>query len=165
MSRVFGYLLELAVAAGDSVHAGSAARTYEIGIVGAMPCPHPSSVPDTTAETVTSIWQDLYVLETRRETSRYFISPTFTPVSQLRSLRHHAELQMRYMLELLLRVIESACAVDREVRLLYGVDDETNSLIENEFGPDVCSIQTWIEAGTTRSGNYGDCAFPIYNSS
>lgn len=139
MSRVFGYLLELAVAAGDSVHAGSAARTYEIGIVAAMPSPEPSHVPEATAGQIRAIWQALFVLESQRETSRYFISPLAGNACDAVSIRDIARFVAQRRYALLLAALENASASDVAVSALYEVDDETNALIANEFGPDVCA--------------------------
>jgi hypothetical protein len=139
MSRVFGYLLELSVASGDSVHAGSAARTYEIGIVGRIPVPKVSVLPSDINGQVKKIWQLLYQIESQREGSRYFDGLASQHLPSKPSIRDTAIICQIHNWEAIVSATELACLIDNQVRKVYGIDVQTQQLIEMEFGKDVTS--------------------------
>jgi len=134
MSRCFAYLLELLVSSGDTSVSGSAARSYEVGIVGSVPVPKiTGAAAATLAEHVRTIWTLKYQEDMQSETSRYFVRPEWI-LHAHSTIREGVE-RIRQMLETShLQILERTCAIEEIVRALYEMDEETAREIESEFG-------------------------------
>jgi len=131
-------LLEFNLAAGDSVNSGSAARTYEIGVVGSVPIPQLADIGETSKYNALEIWRRKARIDSREETSRYFLFPW--PVLQLPASVGELVLQVRNTnFNSFVEILGDMSGSQFEMKKLYGFDFESITACEAEFGPDVTS--------------------------
>ena len=136
-SRVTATMLELLIASADSVASASAARTYEVGIVGSLPLP--ALDQDSCAgvsKAVRKMWNNLRKLRALWDETDSLTGPGFWLVAVLtsRSLRDAIEMAVEYEEELISSSILLSFSIEEGVKQLYQVDQETLRQIEDEFG-------------------------------
>ncbi len=138
MSRPVAFLLELLVAAGDAAVSGSAARSYEVGVLRSLPFPPiPNGDVSTTSELVGAVWKTLCQFDSQNETSRYFTIPlvvrsvTNQPSASLADLTDAA---MRQSETLILDALSATWKIEQIARRLYELDPGSIEEIDLEFG-------------------------------
>jgi hypothetical protein len=132
-SRVVAHMLEMMVASGDAVASGTAARSYEVGVVQSLPVPEiPGDQVAPMARRVTAIWESWLRADRESETSRYFAGgrPPATDCVQSAAARSYAAAEDRC-----LYLVDETLELQRMVVELYGLDDSALGEIVDEFGP------------------------------
>ncbi len=147
-SRVFQAFVELMVASGDSAFSGSAARTYERGVIGRVPIIEPSvSDMHELARTAKVVADAQRSIDSTSETSRFYVCPAMF-LGGHRSFANLQELHSALETTLIkshLTCLEATAEVERRVCDLYGFHETTNDWIESEFGPHPNSIDNGRE--------------------
>jgi len=142
-SRAFGYLIEFNIAAGDTVHSGSAARTYEIGIISSIPIPNINSVNSEIGNLTLDIWLDKAILDQTSETSRFFVSPSRFIRSQM-NIEDLTKYERDFFLDKFVKILSEYSKIDNHIYKLYSFDIKAKNACEEEFGKNPIEYQESI---------------------
>jgi hypothetical protein len=135
VSKPIAALIEALVASGDAVTSGSAARTYEVGIIGSLPIPElPDADRRTLGTHVRQMWMIRQTLDSGEETGRYFTCPTILADSPCNSLVEAADQVLQKYEANCIQTLEVTKAVEERVQELFRLDCATVKEIEQEFG-------------------------------
>lgn len=137
-SRVFQAFIELMVASGDTAFSGSAARTYERGVVGNVPIIEPNIEQLQQLElSARKIVDAQRLLDAQAETSRFFVAAHITSSrgNVAGSLREAFEVHLRETEHLHLQSLDATFASEKLVLDIYNLQSDTKAWIESEFGP------------------------------
>ena len=139
MSRVVAHVIELLVVSADAIASGSAARSYDIAVVGKVPIPEFDEDSRRRIESATAaMWQAHRDLDAFQETSRYFTgvrAGTGTgEISRPRSLLDVAEAVQQRKEEAILTALQRSWEVEQIVRRTYQLEQSVLRDIEGEFG-------------------------------
>lgn len=116
-SRPTRYLVELQLAAGETTVSGSAARSYEIGIVQKLPLP---ALPSELSSLAISLYETAARPCLANETSPLFTSPLFDPYAWEREAATQ---------------LENAARLDELVAEAYGLGSSDLDDLDAEVGP------------------------------
>jgi hypothetical protein len=150
ISRPATVLIDAQVAAADAATSGSAARTYEVGVIGAIPIPSMDRKhAEEVGRRVKRIWEIKQAWDARDETSRFFSSAGLR-FFLAEGLHNGAERLTRDREEGILEIIKLGGQIDGESMRLYRLDNAAVKEIENECGrhPDELPQSTEIDAAT-----------------
>lgn len=136
-SRPYQSLIEIRLAAGDEVHSGTAGRSYEVGIIQALPWSNLSE-DDIRQFTdwVKALIQGVRDRNIKDETAKSFIYP---PLFIEKTIKGSAEYWHRLNEKRDCELLEQAAKVDIRVAEILGV---TAAERENNFGKDAATLCT-----------------------
>jgi hypothetical protein len=134
-SRTFQAFVDLLVASGDTAVSGSAARTYERGVIGNVPIP---SVTDAVlddlscaVETMVNLQRQLDSLD---ETSRFFICDRILGGETSDSITQRNLACCTAKDRIHLNALQVTASIESLVERIYGFDEETRTWIDSEYG-------------------------------
>ena len=147
MSRVVAYMVEMMVASGDAVVSGTAARSYEVGVVRSIPVPSLTSEAITTLSSLSKdIWRAWLESDCTCETSRYYCAPAALCLAQTEA---QVPLPSKGIVgayesaeDRSLSILRKTASVEVETRRLYQLDSRSLKDIADEFGPHPCELDT-----------------------
>lgn len=143
MSRISAYMIEMMVASGDAVTSGTAARSYEVGIIRNLPIPPlTDEFIDGASSIVHEIWTRLCDIDSESEVSRYFIGPKFflSIVPSNFTLQSVINENFERTEDQLIEILEKTHELENSIQLLFGLDNSSLKEIESEFGPHPCKL-------------------------
>ena len=117
-SRPARYLIELQLAAGETTSSGSAARSYEVGVVSSLP--YPSALPPVVGQAGQRLAAAHASMASRSETNRRFLGWPPEAVAWDPSAG---------------QLLTDTLAVDRAVSSAYGLDEQATRAIDADMGP------------------------------
>ncbi|MFP4029739.1 MAG: hypothetical protein ACLFWL_18325 [Candidatus Brocadiia bacterium] len=138
MSRTVAYMIELLVASGDAAVSGSAARSYEVGVVQSIPLPPElSDKGKDIGPIVREVWREFRAQDTERETSKCYMMPIILKADRestggslidlAQDAKHQSETRA-------LSILALTGTIERKVQDLYGLNESTISSIQQEMG-------------------------------
>jgi len=145
MSRIVAYMIEMMVASGDAVVSGTAARSYEVGIIRSLPIPNlTNDIIREMAQIVKQIWYTWLQIDTSSETSRYFIGPSqfrfLKKKGKTASLWKFTEAAIGEIEDHHIVLLEKTLLLEGYSRSLYLLDENALADIIDEFGPHPCEL-------------------------
>ena len=144
MSRTVAYMIEMMVASGDAVVSGTAARSYEVGVVGSLPIPVLSrDIVQQLSVHVRRVWQLRLTLNACDEMSRFFYLPTCVEIAvtgHASSLMAAIKAGYERREESNLEVLRLTHVIEGMTRSLFALDHVAEREIRDEFGPHPCDL-------------------------
>jgi hypothetical protein len=138
MTRVVQGLIELFMYSGDSATSGSAARSYEVGIL--KPIPIPTLTDAQVAElsaSVREIWRYTALRRRRSDTSRYFVPPV---MSSCNSLAELVSLVMEEDHIAALAALDHSYRIETVIRSAYRLDAADCEELDASMGAHPCAL-------------------------
>jgi hypothetical protein len=135
-SRPVASILELLVASADAVESASAARTYEVGIVEALPIP---SLDDVVSSKISSSVRNVWKVLSQRdaffnECNSSYAGALFSPKYRKESLHATILAALEEEESLLQHAYDETQAINAIVEKLFVIDRDTEARIRGEYG-------------------------------
>jgi len=136
-SRVSKSIIGSRIAAGEETESGTAARTYEVGVIQSLPWPGPQFEPNTESNVAEHAVQLITIrasFDEADETTRRFVCP-----SVLRhhgpTLGHRVHVALDAYEDAVVRGIDTAYEAERILHKAIALDAEAERYLDEEYGP------------------------------